>query len=303
MSNSVRSENEWAQVYGAHVRSSLVDAPLDLLIPWTDATGNPQPFRPYAEDKLQELADNIQKNGIIEPICVRPMPDGNYQIIAGHNRVAAARMVGLTTVPALLQEMTDDEAAVRMIDSNLQHREDLLPSEKAFAYKTRLDAMNRQGQRTNSTSTPVGSKSRSNDALASEVGEGREQIRRYIRLTYLESRLLDMVDNKKLALRAAVELSYLPKEGQCNLLDVMDSLGVKAPSMKQATALRSASGEGELDSDRIFEILSDTEKKKEVKLPTNRIRSFFPSGTSIEEMEAIILEALAAFQKERGSGV
>ncbi len=303
MCNTSR-QDEWQNAYGSISASTtaLTQIPLTVLIPWTNAAGQPQPFRPYTEDKLQELADNISKNGIIEPICVRPMPDGTYQIVAGHNRVAAARMAGLTTVPALVQEMSDEEAAVRMVDSNLQHREDLLPSEKAFAYKTRLDALNRQGQRPDSTLPPLGAKFRSSDELAAEVGEGREQIRRYIRLTYLDSMLLDMVDNKKLALRAAVELSYLSQDEQRNLLDTMAHLVLKAPSMKQAAALRSASQEGELDSDRIFEILTATEKKKEAKLPTNRIRSFFPSGTSIEDMENTILKALAAYQKERDSG-
>lgn len=156
--NQARGANEWADTYGSLgmvAPMQLTQLPLGILDPWQDKGGGSQPFKPYPPDKLQELAENIRKNGVIEAICVRLTGTGRFQIIAGHNRVAAAKLAGLTTIPAVVRQMDDNEAALRMVDSNLQHRETLLPSEKAFAYKIRLDAVNRQGERTDLTSRPL----------------------------------------------------------------------------------------------------------------------------------------------------
>ena len=283
--------------------TQLTNLPLDMLDPWVSPEGERQPFQPYSNVKIQALADNIQKNGVIEPICVRPTPDGRFQIIAGHNRVAASKMAGLPTVPALIQQMDDNEAAIRMVDSNLQHREKLLPSEKAFAYKVRLDAMKRQGQRSDLTCAPVEHKLngvKSRDVVAEESGESREQSRRYIRLTYLIDPLLNLVDCEKFSIRAAVHISYLDSTQQDLLLQAMECSKGKAPSMAQAAELRKLAQQGLLDEDAILNVLigKNGSKSSVLKLPAERISSFFPPNTSAEEMEAEIYQALMSYRKK-----
>ena len=304
MRNPARGANEWNDVYGnlgIAPQAQLTQLPPHILDPWEDSTGKTQPFKPYSQDKLEELAENIRKHGVIEPICVRPMPTGRFQIIAGHNRVAAAKLAGLRTVPALVQQLTDDQAAVLMVDSNLQHREKLLPSEKAFAYRLRLESLKKQGKRTDLTCAPLGHKleaEKSRDIIAKENGEGREQIRRYIRLTYLEEKLLELVDNDKFALRAAVEISYIPLAEQRILLQVMEDEKCKAPSMAQAAQLRDQSQKEALDHHAVISILKPVKAAKvpTVKLPAMRITSFFPQNTSPEVMEEEIYHALLAYR-------
>lgn len=299
--NPARGVNEWADTYGNIGMAEpmqLVQLPLAALDPWQDAAGGAQPFKPYAPDKLEELAENIRKNGVIEAICVRPMANGRFQIIAGHNRVAASKLAGLTVIPAIVQQMDDAEAAIRMVDSNLQHREKLLHSEKAFAYKMRLEAMNRQGQRKDLTSGPLGQKL-SRDTLAEESRESGRQIQRYIRLTELIPPLLELVDRDKFSFRAAVEVSYLDEDAQAMLLRIMEDENIKPPSMAQAAQLRELDRQGQLNDEAIETVMLDKHQKSNamLKIPVERISRFFPPNTSAGDMEQGICEALAFYQK------
>lgn len=299
--NTARGANEWADTYGGlglTTSMQLTQLPLDILDAWVDESGIAQPFKPYPPEKLNELAENIKVNGVIEPICARPKTDGRFQIVAGHNRVAAAKLAGLPTIPALVKQMDDAEAAIRMVDSNLQHREKLLYSEKAFAYKTRLDAMKRQGQRSDLTSVPVGQKFEgrtSRELLAEKSPDSNTQIQRYIRLTFLHPTLLELVDNEKFAFRAAVEVSYLDLTAQGILLTVMEEAKCKAPSMAQASQLRKLAESGTLDEDGIFAVMVKPPKTA-VKLPMERISRFFPENATPQEMEEEICQALKAWR-------
>lgn len=301
---------EWQSVYGDMGTTppvQFLQLPLDVLVPWKDPDGESQPFKPYTEEKLLELAENIKKRGVIEPICVRPMPDGKMQILSGHNRVSAARIAGLTTVPAQVRRIDDDnEARLVMLDANLQHREKLLPSEKAFAYKQLMKTLKRKaGRPSEKNGAPVehhlsGQKSR--DIIAQEKGEGHEQIRRYIRLTELVKPMLDLVDADTLSLRAAVELSYISTDSQELILLVMEDAGCKAPSMAQAAKLRKLAQEGTLDESAMYQVLAKPAKAapKPLKLPRERIASFFPADVTPEAMEAEIYEALLAWRRNGG---
>lgn len=294
-------ENEWNDAYGdlgQSPQSQMTQLPLNILVPWQDSDGKQQPFKPYNEDKLLELAESIEQRGVIEPICVRPLPDGQMQILAGHNRVAAARLAGLTTIPAQIRLLDDNDAQILMVDSNLQHREKLLPSEKAFAYKLRMKALKCQGSRTDLTSRPLGEKL-SVSQISEDVGDSERQIHRYIRLTELTEDLLNLTDNETLSFRAGVELSYLTKEQQKLLLQVMQDVACKAPSMAQATKLRKLSQQGLWDEAAIYDVLVKVKKTVPVlKLASERISSFFPPNTTAEAMEAEIYEALLAYRRK-----
>ena len=296
---------EWQSVYGDMGTTppvQFLQLPLDVLVPWKDPDGESQPFKPYTEERLLELAENIKKRGVIESICVRPLPDGKMQILSGHNRVSAARIAGLTTVPAQVRRIDDDnEARLVMLDANLQHREKLLPSEKAFAYKQLMKTLKRKaGRPSEMNGAPVehhlsGQKSR--DIIAQEKGEGHEQIRRYIRLTELVNPMLDLVDADTLSLRAAVELSYISTDSQELILLVMEDVKCKAPSMAQAAKLRKLAQEGTLDESAMYQVLAKPAKApKPLKLPRERIASFFPADVTPEAMEEEIYEALLAWR-------
>ena len=264
----------------------------------------------YTEDKLLELAESIKKRGVIEPICVRPLPDGKMQILSGHNRVSAARIAGLTTVPAQVRRIDDDnEARLLMLDANLQHREKLLPSEKAFAYKMRMETLRRmgytQGKRNDLTCAPLAHKlegAKTRDLVAQENGEGKDQVRRYIRLTELVKPMLDLVDADTLSLRAAVELSYISTDSQELILLVMEDVKCKAPSMAQAAKLRKLAQEGTLDESAMYQVLAKPAKAapKPLKLPRERNRQLLPADVTPEAMEAEIYEALLAWRRNGG---
>lgn len=298
-------ENEWNDAYGdlgLAPQSQMTQLPLHILVPWQDSDGKQQPFKPYSDEKLLELAESIEKRGVIEPICVRPLPDGQMQILAGHNRVAAAKLAGLTTIPAQIRMLDDNAAQLLMVESNLQHREKLLVSEKAFAYKLRMDALKCQGKRTDLTCAPLEHKlnraGKTRDMIAEEGGESREQVRRYIRLTELVEPMLDLADAENLSLRAAVELSYLTKDQQKLLLKVMADVNCKAPSMAQAAKLRKISQQGLWDEAAIYDVFVKTKKSVPVlKITSERISSFFPPNTKPEIMEAEIYEALLAYRE------
>lgn len=295
--------DEWAAAYGdfgQQPQAQLTQLPLDILDAWQGASGERQPFKLYSEEKINELAESIRQHGIIEPICVRLKPDSRFEIIAGHNRVAAARIAGLRTVPANVQTLDDTQAALMMVDSNLQHREMLLPSEKAFAYKLRLDCMKRQGQRTDLTCRQVVDKLKTADQIGESTGESGRQVQRYIRLTYLISPLLDMVDEGKPGFAAAVELSYLSEGKQQLLLNVIAETE-KKPNTSQAKAIRKAAEGGWLDEDEIKRILTPEKPPMPeiIQLPTEKLLRFFPAGTSQAEMIDTLMVALTEYHLRR----
>ena len=263
------------------------------------------PFKVRMDESMTEMVSSVKERGVLSPVLVRPMPDGSYQMVSGHRRKMAAELAELPTLPCIVRELTDDEAVIIMVDSNLQ-REQVLPSEKAFAYKMKLDAMRRQGQRTDLTSAPPGPKSRSNKELAEQSPDGVTQIKRYIRLTNLMPELLDMVDNSvlkekgqlQMALRPAVELSYLTEAEQKDLLETM-TVEDCTPSHAQAIKMRDFSEKGKLNADVILSIMQE-EKPNQVeqfKIPRNRIAKFFPAGTPAQKIEDTIVKALEMYRK------
>ncbi len=268
------------------------------------------PFKVRMDQSMVELADSVKQYGVLVPSLVRPMPDGSYQMVSGHRRKRAAELAGLPTVPCIIRELTDDEAIIVMVDSNLQ-REQILPSEKAVAYKMKLDAMKQQGMRTDLTSVPLAQKSGSKTSrqlLGEQVGESQDQVRRYIRLTNLIPELLDMVDNSvlkeagklQMALRPAVELSYLPKAEQTALLEVMEG-EIRTPSHAQAIKMRTFSEQGKLTPDVILSIMQE-EKPNQVeqfKIPRERIDKFFKPGTPAQKIEDTIVKALELYRKRQ----
>jgi len=259
------------------------------------------PFKVKMDDKMLETIESIRDHGVLVPALVREKPMGGYEMISGHRRKMASELAGKETMPCIVRNLSDDQAVIVMVDSNLQ-REEILPSEKAFAYKMKLEAMNRQGKRTDLTSTPLVSKFRTNEILAQEAGESRETIRRYIRLTELIPEILEMVDDKKISMRPAVELSYLPKEEQEILYDTMESEAC-TPSHAQAIKIRKFSAEGRLNEDVLLSIMAE-EKPNQVeqwKIPKNRLKKYFPSGTSQQKMEETIIKALELYRKREKS--
>ncbi len=234
--NEARGATEWQDTYGGGFGlqgAQLTNVPVELLDPWEDQGGNPQPFRAYSEEQMQELTENIRQLGIITPLRVRPM-GRRFQILAGHNRCEAAKRLGLRTVPTIVEHVDDDKAAVILVDSNLQQRQKLLPSEKAHAYKLRLDALSAQGKRTDLTSCQFGTKFRADEQIAKDMSDSARQIQRYIRLNYLIPPLLDMVDVKTLRLIAGVELSFLPAHMQDTVRRLMLEEGIKVSTAKAA---------------------------------------------------------------------
>ena len=281
-------------------RSYVTDLPTVEISDFPD-----HPFKVRMDESMTEMVSSVKERGVLSPVLVRPMPDGSYQMVSGHRRKMAAELAELPTLPCIVRELTDDEAVIIMVDSNLQ-REQVLPSEKAFAYKMKLDAMRRQGQRTDLTSAPPGPKSRSNKELAEQSPDGVTQIKRYIRLTNLMPELLDMVDNSvlkekgqlQMALRPAVELSYLTGAEQKDLLETM-TVEDCTPSHAQAIKMRDFSEKGKLNADVILSIMQE-EKPNQVeqfKIPRNRIDKFFPAGTPAQKIEDTIVKALEMYRK------
>ena len=261
------------------------------------------PFKVKMDDKMLETIESVRAHGVLVPALVREKPTGGYEMISGHRRKMASELAGKETMPCIVRNLSDDQAVIVMVDSNLQ-REEILPSEKAFAYKMKLDAMKRQGQRTDLTSTPLGQKlgKYSVEVLGKQVGESKSQIQRYIRLTELIPEILEMVDDKKISMRPAVELSYLPKEEQEILYDTMESEAC-TPSHAQAIKIRKFSAEGRLNEDVLLSIMSE-EKPNQVeqwKIPKNRLKKYFPSGTTQQKMEETIIKALELYRKREKS--
>ena len=272
-------------------------------IPITEIDGFPEhPFHVDVDDAMREMVESIKQFGVLSPAVARQKEDGRYELISGHRRKKACELAGIEKMPVIVRNMDRDEAIIFMVDSNLQ-RERLLPSEKAFSYKMKLDAMKRkQGERTDLTSAPMVQKLTSRELLAEKSGDSHEQVRRYIRLTELTPDLLKMVDEGKIAFRPAVELSYLSKEKQTSLLMTMES-EVCTPSLAQAIKIKKFSQEGRLNDDVILSILSEEKpNQKEVyKLPKERLDKYFPRGTPPEKIEEIIFKALELYRKRERS--
>ena len=277
-------------------RETVLDIPLSEISDFPN-----HPFKVRMDEAMMEMADSIRQYGVLVPGMVRQKPDGGYEMIAGHRRKMASELAQKETMPCLVRDLSDDEAIIIMIDSNLQ-RETLLPSEKAFAYRMKLEAMKRQGQRADLTSAPLESKlfARSNEELAAQSPDSRPQIQRYIRLTYLIQPLLDMVDENKIAMRPAVELSYLPEKEQ-NMLHEMIKLEDCTPSHAQAIKMRRFAEEGKLSEEVILSIMQEEKpnQKEQFRMPRERISKYFPAGTPAQKIEDTIIKALELYQRQR----
>lgn len=259
------------------------------------------PFKVRMDENMQEMADSVRQYGVLVPALVRPKSEGGYEMVAGHRRMKASELAGNATMSCIVRELSDDEAIIVMVDSNLQ-REKLLPSEKAFAYKMKLDAMRRQGLRTDLTSAPLEPKShsRSNEELAAQSPDSRAQIQRYIRLTHLIPELLEMVDENKIAMRPAVELSYLTEREQQELCSTMECEEC-TPSHVQAIKLRDFSKEGKLTDEVIFSIMQEEKpnQKEQFRIPKERLSKFFAPGTPAQKIEETIVKALEFYRKRQ----
>ena len=260
------------------------------------------PFHVVEDEMLSELAESIKEFGIVTPIITRPKEDGNgYEIIAGQRRVRASELAGINTIPAFVLPLDRDRAIITLVDSNLQ-RENILPSERAFAYKMKSEAMKRQGFRTDLTSSQVGTKLRTDDKVAQGFGVGRMTVQRFIRLTELIPPILQMVDEGKIALTSAVELSFLKKDEQENLFATMESEEA-TPSLSQAQRMKTLSQSGRLDMDTIFAIMTEEKgnQKETVKIGMERLKKYFPKGTTPKQMEDTIIKLLEReLQRKRG---
>ena len=257
------------------------------------------PFHVRLDEDMDQLVESVKEQGIITPVTLRQKPDGRYEIVSGHRRTKACELAGLTTVKAEIKELSRDEAIILMVESNLQ-RTTILPSEKAFSYKMRLEAINRQGQRTDLTSTPVVSKSRSNEVLGEIGGESREQVRRYIRLTHLIPPLLDLVDAGKIAFRPAVELSYLTEEEQNSLLDSISS-EQSTPSLAQALKMKEFSQNGRLNADVILSIMCEQKpnQKEKISFQSERLKPFIPKNFTAKQTEDYVIKALEYYHRHQ----
>lgn len=264
------------------------------------------PFHVVDDDKMQEMAESVAQYGVLVPGIVRPRPEGGYELVAGHRRKRASELAGKATMPVIVRGLDDDEAVLIMVDSNLQ-REKILPSEKAFAYKMKLAAMKHQGQRSDLTSSPLGmklEKRQSLDVMADEVGDSRNQIHRYIRLTELIPHLLSLVDQEKLPLRPAVEISYLPLDEQKLLYDVIEDKAFGPPSMEQAKRMREYCEQTELTMSLIIDILSDAKPSAvKVTLKKKCLSQYFPKEYTQQQMEEVILSLLETWKSQQKGAV
>ena len=276
-------------------REKVVEIPLSELHPFKD-----HPFKVKDDEAMMETADSIRQYGVLVPAIVRPDADGGYELVAGHRRHHASELAGKETLPCIVRDLDDDAATIIMVDSNLQ-RESLLPSERAFAYKMKLEAMKHQGARLDLTSRQVGEKSQTSiQAVAEQAGESQRQVQRFIRLTELIPPLLDMVDEKEIALSPAYELSFLKPEEQAQLVETMD-YEQATPSLSQAQRMKKFSQEGRLTEDVMLAIMSE-EKKSEldrVTLTSDTLRKYFPKSYTPKKMEETIIKLLEAWQRKR----
>lgn len=264
--------------------------PLDELHPFKN-----HPFKILNNDEMERMIESIRKVGTITPALARPLPDGGYELISGHRRLAACQVLGIETMPVIVREMSDDEAVIAMVDANLQ-RETILPSEKAFAYKMKLEAIKHQGV----TSRQVGEKLLSVTQVSKDSNDSERQIQRYIRLTYLIPELLSMVDDNKIAFNPAVEISYLDRDEQLTLLDAIN-MNDCTPSHAQSIRLKKMSQDGLLTADAVYAVLSEEKpnQKEQIKLPRDELRKYFPQNYSDEQIKRDILKGLELLKRQR----
>lgn len=277
----------------APVTEEIRSVPLSQLHPFKD-----HPFKVLDDDAMSETVESVKQIGVVVPLIARPTEDG-YEIVSGHRRHHAAELAGLETVPVIVREMDDDSAVIFMVDSNLQ-RENILPSEKALAYKMKLEALKHQGERRDLTSDQVGRKLEAADIVGEDVGESKSQVRRYIRLTNLIPEVLDMVDQKQIAFNPAVELSYLKPEEQQDFLEAID-MTQTAPSLSQAQRIKKLSQEGACTADAICDVMSEAKKPEVGRLTfsTDSLRKYFPKSYTAKQMEETIIRLLEQYMKKR----
>jgi ParB family chromosome partitioning protein len=278
-------------------REKVLDIPLSEISDFPN-----HPFKVKADEAMLEMADSVKQYGILVPGLVRPKADGGYEMVAGHRRKKASELAGKENMPCIVRELDDDQATIIMVDSNLQ-RESISPSEKAFAYKMKLEAMNRQGQRTDLTCSQIGNKldgKKSSEVLAAQMGESKNQIFRYIRLTELIPPMLEVVDEKQIAFNPAVELSYLAEKEQQDLYNTMQSEDC-TPSLAQAQRMKKLSQDGRLNVDVIFSILTEEKpnQKEKFNIQRERIDRFFPKSFSEKQKEDLIVQLLEGWYKKR----
>ena len=275
-------------------REQVQQIPIDELYPFKD-----HPFKVLDDESMQRTVESVEQYGVLSPLIARPRPEGGYEIISGHRRQHAAQLAGLDTLPVIVRNMDDDAAVLLMVDSNLQ-RENILPSERAFAYKMKLEALKNQGARSDLTSAQLGRKLETADIVGQESGDSRNQVRRFIRLTNLMPELLDMVDEKKIAFNPAVELSYLDTNQQRDFLEAMNDTQ-NAPSLSQAQRLKKLAQEGHFSYDVAFAVMGE-EKKDEldkVVIKNDTLRKYFPRSYTPKQMEDTIIKLLEQWQRKQ----
>ena len=275
-------------------REQVQQIPIGELFPFKN-----HPFKVLDDESMQRTVESVEQYGVLSPLIARPRPEGGYEIISGHRRQHAAQLAGLETLPVIVRNMDDDAAVLLMVDSNLQ-RENILPSERAFAYKMKLEALKNQGARSDLTSSQVGMKLQAMDIVGQEAGESRNQVHRYIRLTELIPELLDMVDTGQIKFNPAVELSYLASEEQKDFLSAMD-YAQAAPSLSQAQRIKKLAQEGECTLDAMCEIMNEIKKGEldRVTFKTDSLRKYFPKSYTNKQMEDKIIQLLEQWQKKR----
>ena len=275
-------------------REKVMEIPLSELRPFKD-----HPFKVLDDDRMLDTVESVKQYGVLSPALARPHPEGGYELVSGHRRHRAAELAGLETLPTIIRNLDDDEATILMVDSNLQ-RETVLPSERAWAYRMKLDAMRHQGARTDLTSSQVGMRLQALDIVGQQAGDSRNQVHRYIRLTELIRPLLDMVDERKIAFNPAVELSYLKPDEQNMLLDAMDSEQA-TPSLSQAQRLKKFSQSGNLTKESMLAIMSEEKKSDLDRLTfnTDTLRKYFPKSYTPQQMESTILKLLETWARKR----
>ena len=275
-------------------REQVQQIPIDELHPFTN-----HPFKVLDDEAMTRTVESIAQYGVLAPLIARPRPEGGYEIISGHRRQYAAKLAGLETLPVIVRQMSDDAAVILMVDSNLQ-REHIMPSERAFAYKMKLDALKNQGARSDLTSCQVGTKFRADESLAEDSGESARNVQRFIRLTNLIPELLDMVDEKKISFNPAVELSYLDESQQRDFLEAMQDTQ-NAPSLSQAQQLKKMAQQGAFSYEKAFDVMGQEKKseKDTVTIKNETLRKYFPRSYTPKQMEEKIIQLLDAWQKKQ----
>lgn len=292
--NSITTENRSGSAADAAAKEQRTEMPLSDLHPFEG-----HPFKVLDDELMEQTVESIKQIGVVSPLIVRPDPEGGFEILSGHRRLHAAQLVGLETVPVIVKEMDDDAAIIFMVDSNLQ-RENILPSERAFSYKMKLEAMKHQGERGDLTSAQVGPKSWAVNQLADDANESKTQVQRFIRLTNLIPEILDMVDEKKIAFNPAVELSYLKPSEQKEFLEAMD-YAQASPSLSQAQRLKKLSQEGGCTLDAMCEVMNEIKKDEldHVTIKNEVLRKYFPKSYTPKQMQDTIIRLLEKWQRSK----